>query len=153
MGAQQLMEVLLSLNASLMSMFGGDVPIVLISMQEKGESLIGQDRSCRLGDPSQATNMFFYVPCCVRSCIIVQEQNPSTQEPWSGHTAPSDFHLFPALKSALLGSHFRTCLSNWRKDCEELPSIAGHRLLPGWFLEIDFTVRQMYQCGMRNVEK
>ncbi|GBM52083.1 hypothetical protein AVEN_131103-1 [Araneus ventricosus] len=35
--------------------------------------------------------------------------------------------------------------------CEELPSLAGHKFLPGWFLEIDFTVQliQMYQCRWR----
>ncbi|GBM82604.1 hypothetical protein AVEN_255408-1 [Araneus ventricosus] len=33
--------------------------------------------------------------------------------------------------------------------CEELPSLAGYRFLPEWFLEIDFTVRQMYQCRWR----
>ncbi|GBM93889.1 hypothetical protein AVEN_171366-1 [Araneus ventricosus] len=40
-GFQRLKEVLHSLNASLMSMLGSDVPIVLTSMQEKGESLMG----------------------------------------------------------------------------------------------------------------
>ncbi|GBL83296.1 hypothetical protein AVEN_110623-1 [Araneus ventricosus] len=32
-------------------MFGSDVPIVLTSMQEKGESLRGQNQGCRPGDP------------------------------------------------------------------------------------------------------
>ncbi|GBN95379.1 hypothetical protein AVEN_144829-1 [Araneus ventricosus] len=31
--------------------FGSDVPIALTSMQEKGESLMGQDRVCMPGDP------------------------------------------------------------------------------------------------------
>ncbi|GBM96577.1 hypothetical protein AVEN_56571-1 [Araneus ventricosus] len=56
--------------------------------------------------------------------------------------APSDFHLFPALKSALSGRHFRTCSANRSLGCEELLSIAGHSFLAGWFLGIDFTVRQ-----------
>ncbi|GBM05168.1 hypothetical protein AVEN_22307-1 [Araneus ventricosus] len=30
--------------------FGSDFPIVLTSMQEKDERMIGQDRSCRTGD-------------------------------------------------------------------------------------------------------
>ncbi|GBM14072.1 hypothetical protein AVEN_209961-1 [Araneus ventricosus] len=50
-GAHRLKEVLHSLNASVMSVFAGDDPIVLTSMQEKGESLIGQDRGARPGDP------------------------------------------------------------------------------------------------------
>ncbi|GBM06218.1 hypothetical protein AVEN_269621-1 [Araneus ventricosus] len=33
--------------------------------------------------------------------------------------------------------------------CEELPSLTGRRFFPGWFLEIDFTVRQMDQCRWR----
>ncbi|GBN88231.1 hypothetical protein AVEN_141710-1 [Araneus ventricosus] len=60
--------------------FGSDVPIVLTSLQEKGESLMGQARD--VGQvihclPAQATNVFFRAPCCVGSCIIMQEQNPS----------------------------------------------------------------------------
>ncbi|GBM87491.1 hypothetical protein AVEN_211642-1 [Araneus ventricosus] len=87
-------------------MFESDVPIVLTSIQEEGECLMEQDRGCRPGDqisPTHSDESFFCVPCCGRSCIIVQEQNPSTQEPWSGPTAPSHFHLFLALKSALSG--------------------------------------------------
>ncbi|GBO24082.1 hypothetical protein AVEN_40221-1, partial [Araneus ventricosus] len=50
-GGERLKGVLHSLNASLMSMIGNDVPIVPTSMQEKGENLMGQDRDCRPGDP------------------------------------------------------------------------------------------------------
>ncbi|GBN56179.1 hypothetical protein AVEN_82275-1 [Araneus ventricosus] len=50
-GAQRLKEVLHSINANLMRMFGSEVPIVLTSMQERGESLMGQDWGCRRGDP------------------------------------------------------------------------------------------------------
>ncbi|GBM12792.1 hypothetical protein AVEN_247569-1 [Araneus ventricosus] len=32
---------------------------------------------------------------------------------YSPDIVPSDFLLFPALKSALSGRHFRTCSSNW----------------------------------------
>ncbi|GBL66055.1 hypothetical protein AVEN_157623-1 [Araneus ventricosus] len=45
-----------------------------------------------------------------------------------------------------------TSLQKQRRDaagCEELLSLAGHRFLPGWFLEIDFAVRQMYQYRWR----
>ncbi|GBN86011.1 hypothetical protein AVEN_81513-1 [Araneus ventricosus] len=93
-------------------MFGSDVPIVLASMQEKGESLIEQDRGCRPGDPISPIpddECVFCVPFCVGSCIIVREQNPSNQEPWSGPAAPSDFHFSPALMPGLSGRHFRTC--------------------------------------------
>ncbi|GBO43304.1 hypothetical protein AVEN_105786-1 [Araneus ventricosus] len=31
-------------------------------------------------------------------------------------------------------------------DCVELPSLSGHRFLPGWFLKIYLIIRQMYQC-------
>ncbi|GBM10941.1 hypothetical protein AVEN_139277-1 [Araneus ventricosus] len=62
--------------------FGSDVPTVLTSLQQKVESLMN---GCKIGAldqviqslPYQATNVFFFVPCCVRSYIIVQEQNLS----------------------------------------------------------------------------
>ncbi|GBM70038.1 hypothetical protein AVEN_174537-1 [Araneus ventricosus] len=94
------------LNASLMSLFGSDVPVVLTSMQEKDASLMGQDRGCRpviQSLPSQARSVFFCAPCCVGSCIIVQEQDPSTQDPWSGPTAPSDF-LFSYIEVNTIGT-------------------------------------------------
>ncbi|GBL88100.1 hypothetical protein AVEN_133746-1 [Araneus ventricosus] len=115
-------------------MFGSDTAIVLTSMQEKDESLMRQDRDCRRRDPISpipGEECVLLCPCCVGSCIIVQEQSPSTQESWSGPTAPFDFPFFPALKSALSVPHFRTCSSNWRQIYEELPSIAGHRFLLG----------------------
>ncbi|GBM82361.1 hypothetical protein AVEN_137905-1 [Araneus ventricosus] len=95
-GAQRLKQVLHSFNASLMSKLGSDVPIVLTSTQEKGESRMGQDLGCRPvihSLPFQATNAFFFVPCCVGSYNISQEQDPSTQESWSGPTAISAFLL------------------------------------------------------------
>ncbi|GBO13972.1 hypothetical protein AVEN_29395-1 [Araneus ventricosus] len=36
--------------------------------------------------------------------------------------------------------------------CEGLPSLAGHRFLLGWFLEVDFTVRQCINVGGESVE-
>ncbi|GBM74879.1 hypothetical protein AVEN_212321-1 [Araneus ventricosus] len=95
-GAQLLRKVLHRLYASLMSMFESDVRIVLTSKGKIGA--VGRVIQCL---PSEAKNVFICVPRCVVSCVIVEEQNPSTQEPWSGPTAPSDFHLFPAFKSAL----------------------------------------------------
>ncbi|GBL87581.1 hypothetical protein AVEN_165187-1 [Araneus ventricosus] len=53
---------------------------------------------------------------------------------YSPDLTPPDFHLFPALKSALSCRHFR----RYAAGCEELPSLAGHRFLPGWFLRIDY---------------
>ncbi|GBO30342.1 hypothetical protein AVEN_55112-1 [Araneus ventricosus] len=68
-----------------------------------------------------------------------------------GHSpdiAPLDCHFFPALKSALSGRHFRSNEEVQRAVKNFLRSL-GHRFLPGWFLEIDFTVRKMYQCRWR----
>ncbi|GBM10004.1 hypothetical protein AVEN_23992-1 [Araneus ventricosus] len=79
-----------------MSMLGSDIPIVLTLVQQKGESLMGQDRDCRSGEPISpipGDECVLYVPCCVGSCIIIQEQNPSTQESWSGPTALSDTYF------------------------------------------------------------
>ncbi|GBN46626.1 hypothetical protein AVEN_222855-1 [Araneus ventricosus] len=53
-GDQRLTEVLHSLNAILMNMCGSEAPTVLTLMQEKGESLIRQDRGCRPSDPISA---------------------------------------------------------------------------------------------------
>ncbi|GBO20072.1 hypothetical protein AVEN_219802-1 [Araneus ventricosus] len=61
------------------------------------------------------------------------------------YLAPSD--TFPALKSALSGRHFR---SN-----EEVRQAVKNFLLsldtdlPGWFLQIDYTLRQMHECRWR----
>ncbi|GBM43105.1 hypothetical protein AVEN_269920-1 [Araneus ventricosus] len=82
-----------------MSMFGSGVPIVLTSIQEKGESLMGQDRGCRPGDPISPIQGEECVVLCSLLCGALHyrpKTKPlSTQEP----TSPSD--LFPALKSAL----------------------------------------------------
>ncbi|GBO08189.1 hypothetical protein AVEN_152606-1 [Araneus ventricosus] len=40
-----------------------------------------------------------------------------------------------------------------KAGCEELSSLAGHLFLPGCFLKIDFTVRQMHQCRRRSCRK
>ncbi|GBL76917.1 hypothetical protein AVEN_12593-1 [Araneus ventricosus] len=46
---------------------------------------------------------------------------------------PTDLHLFPALKTALSGRHFRRN-EEVAAGCEELPSLPEHRFLPGWLL-------------------
>ncbi|GBM35727.1 hypothetical protein AVEN_58409-1 [Araneus ventricosus] len=94
-------------------MIGSNVPIMLTSMLEKYESLVGGKigavgrviQSLR----SQAANLSFCVPCCVGSCIIVQKQDPSTQETWWDSTDPSGFLFFPALKR-------ETCSHATRKE-------------------------------------
>ncbi|GBN08454.1 hypothetical protein AVEN_172676-1 [Araneus ventricosus] len=40
-------------------------------------------------------------------------------------------------------------LDDNKERCKELPSLAGHRFIPGWFIDIDFTVREMYRCRWR----
>ncbi|GBM95991.1 hypothetical protein AVEN_38829-1 [Araneus ventricosus] len=110
-------------------------------MQEKGESLIRQDRGCRARSGLLSRG---FCSWAIMQDSTQQGIQKNTFVAWDGRDwitlelAPSDFHLFPALKAALSGRHFRTCSSNWLYACEELPSIAGHRFLPGWFLEIDF---------------
>ncbi|GBM19575.1 hypothetical protein AVEN_375-1 [Araneus ventricosus] len=78
MSAQQLKEVLHSRNVSFISRFASDVPIVLISVQEKGENLMGKIGA--VGQmiqslPSKAANEFFCVPCCVGSCTRTKSLN------------------------------------------------------------------------------
>ncbi|GBM77859.1 hypothetical protein AVEN_24611-1 [Araneus ventricosus] len=97
--------------------FGSDVPIVLTSMQGRGESLVGQDQSCRPGDPIS------YIPVdeCVLSCPLLCGvlHYPPRTKPLEAHCHSCSFvinvrtfgthlHLFPTLKSALLGRHFRS---------------------------------------------
>ncbi|GBN02122.1 hypothetical protein AVEN_71633-1 [Araneus ventricosus] len=88
-------------------MFESDFPIVMTSMKEKVESLMRQDRDCRPGDPISPIQADECVLLCPY-CVIIQEQNLLTQEPWSGPTAPSDFYLFSCVEV----SSIRTSLSN-----------------------------------------
>ncbi|GBM65371.1 hypothetical protein AVEN_98194-1 [Araneus ventricosus] len=85
-------------------------------MQKKGESLMGQDRDCRPGDQS--------LPFQVRSVLLcpflcgVLHYLPRTKplEVYchacslviSMSSFGIHFHLFPVLKSALSGRHFRS---------------------------------------------
>ncbi|GBO39143.1 hypothetical protein AVEN_83233-1 [Araneus ventricosus] len=68
-------------NASLMSMLGSDVSIVRTSIQEKGESLMGQDRDCRPGDPPRR-RMCSFVSLAVGGLHYRLRKKTSTQEPW-----------------------------------------------------------------------
>ncbi|GBM06890.1 hypothetical protein AVEN_147832-1 [Araneus ventricosus] len=101
-------------------MFGSDVPIVLISTQEKGESLIRQDRDCRSRSGLLSRGVLFLDDNArphtakdtkehIRRLGCERLDNPA----YSPDLSKSDFHLFPALKSALSERHFRTCSSSW----------------------------------------
>ncbi|GBN31933.1 hypothetical protein AVEN_37918-1 [Araneus ventricosus] len=132
-------------------MLVSDVPLVLTSMQEKCESLMGQDRGCRPGGP---ISLIPGDECVLLSLLLwgVLHYCPRTKPLSSGPTAPSGIHLFSALKSALSGRHFRSNEEVQLAVENFLPSL-GHRFSAGWFLEIDFTVRQMFQCRWRICEK
>ncbi|GBM51601.1 hypothetical protein AVEN_146254-1 [Araneus ventricosus] len=84
-------------------------------MQEKGESLMGQDRGCRKGDPISP------IPCNERlSCPLlcwILHYRPRTK-PLEAYChscslvitvrgSGTHLHLFPAFKSSLSGRHFR----------------------------------------------
>ncbi|GBL93454.1 hypothetical protein AVEN_59660-1 [Araneus ventricosus] len=85
-------------------------------MQGKGASLMGQDWGCMPGDlvsPIQGDECVLLCPCCVGSCFIVQEQNleayyHSCSLVISVRSFGTHLHIFPALKSALSGRHFRS---------------------------------------------
>ncbi|GBM02845.1 hypothetical protein AVEN_52024-1 [Araneus ventricosus] len=51
--------------------FVSDVPIVLTSMQEKGESLMGQDRGCKPSDPISPILGDEYVLLCPLLCGVL----------------------------------------------------------------------------------
>ncbi|GBM20978.1 hypothetical protein AVEN_87940-1 [Araneus ventricosus] len=51
-------------------MFGSDVPIVLTSMQEKDENLIGQDQGCRPGTPTSPIQGYECVLLCPLLCGV-----------------------------------------------------------------------------------
>ncbi|GBL90214.1 hypothetical protein AVEN_130329-1 [Araneus ventricosus] len=91
-------------------MFGSDVSIVLISMQEKAESLIRQVRGCLL------SREVFFLDDNARphTARDTKEHNRRlvreilNHKAYSPELAPSDFHLFPALKSTLSGHAHET---------------------------------------------
>ncbi|GBM96642.1 hypothetical protein AVEN_200507-1 [Araneus ventricosus] len=94
-------------------MFRSDAPIVLTSMQGKVESLMGQDWGCRARPGLASREVLFLddntIPHTARDtkehirCLGWKRLDHPAYSP---DLAPSDFHLFPALKSALLGRHF-----------------------------------------------
>ncbi|GBM77283.1 hypothetical protein AVEN_205623-1 [Araneus ventricosus] len=107
-------------------------------MQKKGENLMVQGRDCKTGDtisPIPGSNVFFCVPCCVGSCIIVQEQNPRGLLPFLQSCGQREVLRHPSSPSCIevgtMGRHFR---SN-----DEVRQAVKNSL-------IDFTVRQMYKC-------
>ncbi|GBL78837.1 hypothetical protein AVEN_48831-1 [Araneus ventricosus] len=51
--------------------FGSDVPIVLTSLQEKGESLMWRDRGCRQGDPVSPIPVDECVHLCPLLCGVL----------------------------------------------------------------------------------
>ncbi|GBM03540.1 hypothetical protein AVEN_95428-1 [Araneus ventricosus] len=77
------------------------------------------------GTASSVRGLLPFLQSCDQGAEGPHEKKLPTYNPY---IAPSDFHLFPAMKLALSGRRFR---SN-----EEVQ----HRFLPGWFLEINFTV-------------
>ncbi|GBM67017.1 hypothetical protein AVEN_135511-1 [Araneus ventricosus] len=95
---------------------GSDVPIVKTTMQGKGESLRVQDRSCRTGDPISPILGDECALLCALLCGV-SNHRPRTKllEAYchsfclviSVRSFGTHLHLFPALKSALSGRHFR----------------------------------------------
>ncbi|GBN63245.1 hypothetical protein AVEN_74480-1 [Araneus ventricosus] len=97
--------------------FGSNVSIVLASMQEKGESRMGKDRDCRQGDPISLIPGDECVLFCPLLCGVVhyiprrkphQAYCHSSSLVVSVRSFGASLHLFPALKSALSGPHFRS---------------------------------------------
>ncbi|GBN03399.1 hypothetical protein AVEN_228765-1 [Araneus ventricosus] len=83
-------------------------------MQEKGESPMGQDRICRPGDPISPIPGDECVLLCLLLCGIMRYR-PRTKAFESScslvisvRSFGTHLHIFPALKSALSGRHFRS---------------------------------------------
>ncbi|GBL95596.1 hypothetical protein AVEN_24807-1 [Araneus ventricosus] len=84
-------------------------------MQEKGENLMVQDLVCSSGDPISPIPGDECVLLCPLLCGVLHyrpKTKPINSRALVGTNDPSDFHLFPAMKSAISGRHFRTCSSN-----------------------------------------
>ncbi|GBN43296.1 hypothetical protein AVEN_89365-1 [Araneus ventricosus] len=86
-------------------------------MQEKGESVIGQDRGCRPGDSISSILGDECVLMCPLLCgVLHYRPRTKTLEAYchscslqiSLRSFFTHLHLFPALKSALSGRHFRS---------------------------------------------
>ncbi|GBM64629.1 hypothetical protein AVEN_91701-1 [Araneus ventricosus] len=128
-------------------------------MPEKGESLMGQDRGCRQGDPISPIPGDECVLLWPLLCGVLHYRSRTKPLETYCHscslvisvrTFGTHPHLFPALKSALSGCHFRSN-EEVQQAVKNFPRSLGHRFLPGWFLEIDFTIRRMYQ--LKNSQK
>ncbi|GBM19948.1 hypothetical protein AVEN_164893-1 [Araneus ventricosus] len=78
-------------------------------MQERGESLMGQVRGCRLGDP---ISLILGNECLLLCPFLRPRTKPLTaychscSPVISVRSLDTHFHLFPALKPALSGRHY-----------------------------------------------
>ncbi|GBN23297.1 hypothetical protein AVEN_12447-1 [Araneus ventricosus] len=81
------------------------------------------------------TNMFFYRPCRDGDLALSSKNKSPQPEPRSTHILDyiSDPFLF-LIKLALIGRHFRN--NEEVQLAVELTSLAGHRFLTGWFLNL-----------------
>ncbi|GBM67124.1 hypothetical protein AVEN_194989-1 [Araneus ventricosus] len=83
-------------------MFGSDVPIVLISMQEKSQSLMGQDRGCRVGYPISPISGDECVLLCPLLCGVLHYRPRTKPLEAYCHSCSlvinlgTHLHLFPA---------------------------------------------------------
>ncbi|GBO14129.1 hypothetical protein AVEN_183374-1 [Araneus ventricosus] len=82
-------------------------------MQEKGESLLRQDWGCGLGDPippipGSFVSLAVWGPSLSSKYNTTQAYCHSCSVVVSVRSFGSRRHLFPALKLALLGRHFRS---------------------------------------------
>ncbi|GBN97200.1 hypothetical protein AVEN_189089-1 [Araneus ventricosus] len=91
-------------------MFGRDDPIVLTSMQKKGESLMG----CRARPSLLSSGVLFLDDSAILHTARETKEHIRRlgwerldHPPYSPDLAPPDFHLLSVLKSALLGRHYR----------------------------------------------
>ncbi|GBM54635.1 hypothetical protein AVEN_214612-1 [Araneus ventricosus] len=122
-------------------------------MQEKGESLMGQDEGCRPGYPISTIPGGECVLLCLFLCGFLHHRPRTKPLEAYCHSCSlviivrffdAYLHLFLALQSALSGRHFRS-----NEEARQAVKTFLHSMdtdfLPGWFLRIDFMVRQMYQ--------
>ncbi|GBM13625.1 hypothetical protein AVEN_229593-1 [Araneus ventricosus] len=90
--------------------------------------------------PSQETNVFFCVPCCVGFALSSKNKTPRLKSP--GRALQ---HYREVTSEHAHQTGFKALKINNSRIFKKIPSMVEHRFLPGGFLEIDFTVRQMYE--------
>ncbi|GBM43198.1 hypothetical protein AVEN_50115-1 [Araneus ventricosus] len=148
--------------AAPLNCFGSDIPIVLTSLQEKGESLMGQGQKnskCRTvtliacDDPEKKVISLSSTASSVLGLLpFLQSCDQGARGPPEKNLPAYNLSSFPIRLSPFFFNEVRTVRTSLPKQyrsatgCEELASLAGNRFLLVWFLEIDFTVRQKYQC-------